>query len=115
MTSRYRVVGLMRLRHVWLAVTIAAAVLSAEIAQPLLAERRPLEVDNATVERSLVYKRVNGIVLTLDLYRPEAVSGLLPVIVCVHGGDWGAGGKGGMPGVFLGAGGVAWGRSHIAP
>jgi len=101
MTSRYRVVGLMRLRHAWLAVTIAAAVLSAEIAQPLLAERRPLEVDNATVERSLVYKRVNGIVLTLDLYRPEAVSGLLPVIVCVHGGHWDAGGKGRCPAVSL--------------
>src|SRR5881227_427315 len=86
MTSQYRGVGLMRRRHVWLCVTIAVAALSAEIAQPLLARRRPIEVANAAVERGLVYKRVNGIVLTLDLYRPDDVSGLLPVIVCVHRG-----------------------------
>ena len=83
----------MRRRNAWLAVTIAAAVLSAEIAQPLLARRQPIEFANAAVERSLVYKRVNGIVLTLDLYRPEGVSGLLPVILCVHGGYWDVGGK----------------------
>ncbi len=82
MTSQYRVVGLMRWRHALLAVTITAAVLGAEIAQPVMARRRPIEVANAAVQRDLVYKRINGIVLTLDLYRPEEVSGLLPVIVC---------------------------------
>src|SRR5438046_3325849 len=101
MTSQYRVVGPMRRRHAWLAVTIIAAVLGAEIAQPLLARRRPIEVANAAVERGLVYKRVNGIVLTLDLYRPEDVSGLLPVIVCVHGGHWDEGSKERCPAVTL--------------
>ena len=101
MTSQYRGVGLMRRRHVWLCVTIAVAALSAEIAQPLLARRRPIEVANAAVERGLVYKRVNGIVLTLDLYRPEDVSGLLPVIVCVHGGHWDEGSKERCPAVTL--------------
>jgi acetyl esterase/lipase len=101
MTSQYRVVDLMRRRHAWLCFTIAAAVLSSEIAQPLLARRRPIEVANAAVQRSLVYKRVNGIVLTLDLYRPEDVSGLLPVILCVHGGHWDAGGKDRCPAVTL--------------
>ena len=101
MTSQYRVVGLMRRRHAWLAVTITAAVLGAEIAQPLMARRRPIEVANAAVQRDLVYKRVNGIVLTLDLYRPEEVSGLLPVIVCIHGGHWGAGAKERCPAVTL--------------
>ena len=91
----------MRRRHVWLCVTIAVAALSAEIAQPLLAKRRPIEVANAAVERGLVYKRVNGIVLTLDLYRPEDVSGLLPVIVCVHGGHWDEGSKERCPAVTL--------------
>jgi acetyl esterase/lipase len=101
MTSQYRVAGLLRRQHAWLAVTITAAVLSAEIAQPLLATRRPIEVGNAAVQRNLVYKRVNGIVLTLDLYRPDGVSGLLPVIVCVHGGHWEAGGKDRCPAVSL--------------
>ena len=40
-------VGLMRQRNAWLSVTIAAAVLSAEIAQPLLARRQPIEFANA--------------------------------------------------------------------
>jgi len=101
MTSQYRVVGLMRRRHAWLAVTIIAAVLGAEIAQPVMARRRPIEVANAAVQRDLVYKRVNDIALTLDLYRPEEVSGLLPVIVCIHGGHWGAGGKEKCPAVAL--------------
>ena len=101
MTSQYRGVGLMRWRHVWLCVTIAVAALSAEIAQPVMAKRRPLELPNAAVQRDLVYKRVNGIALTLDLYRPEEVSGLLPVIVCVHGGHWDEGSKERCPAVTL--------------
>jgi acetyl esterase/lipase len=101
MTSHYRIVGLMRQRHAWLAVTIIASVLSFDAVQPLLAGRRPIEFANAGVERSLVYKRVNDVVLTLDLYRPESVSGLLPVIVCVHGGHWDAGGKDRCPAVTL--------------
>ena len=91
----------MRQRNSWLAVTIVVAVLSAEIAQPLLGRRRPIEFANAAVERSLVYKRVNGLILTLDLYRPEGVSGLLPVIVCVHGGPWDEGSKERCPAVTL--------------
>src|SRR6266566_1783073 len=113
MTSQYRVVGLMRRRHAWLAVTIIAAVLGAEIAQPVMARRRPIEVANAAVQRDLVYKRVNDIALTLDLYRPEEVSGLLPVIVCIHGGHWGAGGKERCPAVTLVQDGYAVAR-HLA-
>jgi len=107
MTSQYRVVGGMRRWHAWLAVTITAAVLGAEIAQPVMARRRPIEVANVAVQRDLVYKRVNDIALTLDLYRPEEVSGLLPVIVCVHGGHWGAGGKERCPAVTLAQDGYA--------
>jgi acetyl esterase/lipase len=71
------------------------------MAQPLTAARPPIELANVAVERSLVYKRVNGVVLTLDLYRPEAVLGLLPAILCVHGGHWDAGGKDRCPAVAL--------------
>jgi acetyl esterase/lipase len=94
-------VALMRQRPAWLAVSIIAAVLSVEVAQPLLARPRPIEFANAAVERSLVYKRVNGLVLALDLYRPEGTSGLLPVILCVHGGHWDAGGKDRCPAITL--------------
>jgi len=91
----------MRQRNSWLAVTIVVAVLSAEIAQPLLARRRPIEVADAAVERSLAYKRVNRLILTLDLYRPEGVAGLLPVIVCLHGEHWGEDSKERCPAVTL--------------
>ena len=101
MTSEYRVVGLMRRRHAWLAVTIAAAVLGAQIAQPVMARRRPTEVANAAIQRDLVYKRINGAVLTLDLYCPEKVSGPLPVIVWIHSGGWSRGRKERCPAVTL--------------
>jgi acetyl esterase/lipase len=101
MTSEYRVVGLMRRRHAWLAVTIAAAVLGGQIGQPVMARRGPTEVANAAIQRDLVYKRVNGAVLTLDLYRPEKVSGTLPVIVWIHSGGWSRGRKERCPAVTL--------------
>jgi len=101
MTSEYRVVGLMRRRHAWLAVAIAAAVLGAQIAQPVMARRRPTEVANVAIQRDLVYKRINGAVLTLDLYCPEKVSGPLPVIVWIHSGGWSRGRKERCPAVTL--------------
>jgi len=102
MTSEYRVVGLMRRRHhAWLAVTIAAAALGAKIAQPVMARRQPTEVANVAIQRDLVYKRINGAVLTLDLYCPEKVSGPLPVIVWIHSGGWSRGRKERCPAVTL--------------
>ena len=101
MTSEYRVVGLMRRRHAWLAVAIAAAVLGAQIAQPVMARRRPTEVANVAIQRDLVYKRINGAVLTLDLYCPEKVSGPFPVIVWIHSGGWSRGRKERCPAVTL--------------
>ena len=93
--------GLMRQRYTWLAVALAAAVLGGQTAQPIMARRRPAEVANAAVQRDLVYKRVNGEVLTLDLYFPEKFSGPLPVIVWIHGGGWSRGRKERCPAVAL--------------
>jgi acetyl esterase/lipase len=88
-------------RRRWLAVTIAVTVLGGQIAQPVMARRQPTEVPNATIQRDLVYKRVNGSVLALDLYCPEKVSGPLPVIVWLHGGGWSRGRKERCPAVTL--------------
>jgi len=101
MTSRISGVGLMRRRHAWLAVTIATAVLVTQIWQPVMARRQPTEVANAAIQRDLVYKRVNGAVLTLDLYCPEKVSGPLPVIVWIHTGGWSRGRKERCPAAAL--------------
>jgi acetyl esterase/lipase len=40
------------------------------------------------IERDLVFARVGGKNLVLDLYRPENRSGNLPVVVWIYGGAW---------------------------
>jgi acetyl esterase/lipase len=102
MRTKYLMSWLKRRQRRWLAVTIAAAMLGGQIAQPVMARRRPTQVPNAAIQRDLVYKRVNGAVLTLDLYCPEKVSGRLPMIVWIHGGGWSRGRKEGhSPAVTL--------------
>ena len=89
-------------RRRWLAVAIATAVLGGQIAHPVMARRQPTEVPNAAIQRDLVYKRVNGAVLALDLYCPQKVSSPLPVIIWLHGGGWSKGRKEGhSPAVSL--------------
>jgi acetyl esterase/lipase len=93
---------LMRRRHGWLTYIFVVATLCASAAQPVMAGRRPMmEVANAAIQRDLIYKRVNGAVLTLDLYCPEKVSDRLPVIVWIHGGGWRSGRKERCPAVAL--------------
>ena len=93
---------LMRQRHGWLIHTLAVAALCGATAQPGTAlGQRMMGVADATIHRDLVYKTVNGAVLTLDLYCPEKVSGLAPVIVWIHGGGWRRGGKRKCPAVAL--------------
>ncbi len=94
---------LMRQRHEWLIYALGVAALCGLTAQPVKArQHRMMEVANsAAVQQDLVYKRINGAVLALDLYRPQNLSGLLPVIVCIHGGHFGAGRKERCPAVAL--------------
>src|SRR5206468_10021216 len=93
---------LMRQRYGWLTYTLIIAALCGSESKPVIARGRAMmEVANATIQRDLVYKRVNGAVLTLDLYCPEKVSGPAPVIVWIHGGGWRRGGKKQCPAVAL--------------
>ncbi len=101
MTQKNQYVRLRFGRNAWLAITILAIVLFGTPAQPILSNPRSAEITNAAVQRDLVYKRVNGTVLTLNLYRPEEVSGPLPVIVWIHGGGWRRGRKEQCPAVAL--------------
>jgi acetyl esterase/lipase len=80
-------------RSPWLVVTVALVIIWTQIAQAVLGEPRSPRITNAAVERDLVYKRVNGMDLALDLYRPEQASSPLPVIIFIHGGDWNKGSK----------------------
>ncbi|CAN5516888.1 N/A [soil metagenome] len=63
--------------------------------------RRPQpQVANADIDRDVVYQRVNGIDLTLDLYRPKN-SARVPVVMWVHSGGWSRGRKEHCPAVTL--------------
>ena len=80
-------------RRPWLVVTIASVVLWSQIAEPILAKPRPAEITNAAVQRDLVYKRINGRALMLDLYCPQKASGRSPVILWINAGGWSHGRK----------------------
>ena len=97
MTQCYRTIGLWQGRRGWLAVTIVVALLCALTSQPTMARRRPMDLADVTVDRGLVYKRINDRALTLDLYLPKTVSAPVPLIVWIHGGGWRSGGKGRCP------------------
>src|SRR5262245_55334344 len=45
------------------------------------------------VERDLVFAKFGQQELALDLYRPEAQTGTVPVVVWIYGGAWLARGK----------------------
>jgi acetyl esterase/lipase len=98
MTSRY---CLRQVRHGWLVLAIAAAVLFGQTAQPRSTRRQQANAADATIQRNLVYRRIDGKALTLDLYFPKKFSSPLPVIVWIHGGGWHAGKKERCPAVML--------------
>jgi acetyl esterase/lipase len=83
--------------------TVAALTLTlGQGAVPFAMARRQAEtVPHSTLERDLVYRTVNGETLTLNLYRPDNISGALPVVVWIHGGGWSAGRKEHCPAVML--------------
>ncbi len=58
-----------------------------------LAAQRPAEP--VAWQPGLVYARHDGVDLQLDLARPAAATGPSPLVVCIHGGAWRSGNKGG--------------------
>src|SRR6266550_3876204 len=88
MTQKNQQVRLRLGRNAWSAITILAVALCGTTAQPILAKPRSAEITNATVQRDLVYKRVNGRALTLDLYCPRKTSGPSPVILWINAPGW---------------------------
>src|SRR6266705_6335807 len=83
MTPKNQHVRLRLGRNAWLAIIILAVALCSTM-QPAVARDRP----DAVVQRDLVYKRINGRALTLDLYCPRKASGPSPVILWIHAGGW---------------------------
>jgi acetyl esterase/lipase len=80
-------------RNASLAIIILAVALCDITAQPARVRGRPVKIADAAVERDLVYKRINGRELTLDLYHPRSASGPSPVILWIHAAGWSHGQK----------------------
>jgi acetyl esterase/lipase len=93
MTQKNQQVRLGLGRNGWLAIIILAVALCDTTAEPAVARGRPVEIADAAVQRDLVYKRINGRALTLDLYCPQKAASPLPVILWIHGGGWSHGRK----------------------
>lgn len=68
-----------------IAMTLAAAFLQAGGQQGAPNEGRVQAGPRLAIDRDLEYARVDGTVLTLDVYRPDPVNTPLPVVVWIHG------------------------------
>ncbi len=62
------------------------------------AQRVPKDVQ---VVKNIEYGRASGESLQLDIYRPRAMTGKLPVLVWLYGGAWKSGGKDFCPIAFM--------------
>ena len=83
MTPKNQQVRLRLGRNARLAIIILAVALCSTM-QSAVARDRP----DAVIHRDLVYKRINGRELTLDLYCPRKASGPSPVILWINAPGW---------------------------
>lgn len=97
MKTRYILPGLKPSRRRWLSVAFAMVVLSPLAAQPRMPRSHPAATTDAAVQRDLVYKRVNGRDLRLDIYSPKTIAEPLPVVLWIFGGGWSRGSKNHLP------------------
>lgn len=80
------------------AVPVTVAVLLAACAPPSVAQQAPAATpaasaapDPAIDERTLVWAKPGGLDLQASIYRAKSASGVLPVLIDVHGGAWSSG------------------------
>jgi acetyl esterase/lipase len=76
-----------------LVVLIAVAILGTGVAQSGEGRRRRMEFPDVNIVRDVVYKRVNGRDLQLDIYSPKSITHPLPVVLWIFGNRWSRGSK----------------------
>src|SRR4249920_1320381 len=80
------------------------ALLAAAFAVASLNEANAAELavpDNVIFERDIEYANPDGQHLQLNLARPKTVSGVMPAVLCIHGGGFRAGTRDGHNGTCL--------------
>ena len=71
------------------------------MAESAQGRRRRADFPDVNIVRDLVYKRVDGHNLQLDIYSPKSISHPLPVVLWIHGHRWSYGSKEQRPPVNL--------------
>src|SRR5437016_918672 len=72
---------------------IAVAIWGTQVAESGQARRRRADFQDVNIVRDVVYKRVNGRDLRLDIYSPKSITHPLPVVLWIFGNRWSRGSK----------------------
>jgi acetyl esterase/lipase len=76
-----------------LVLIIAVAFSAARVAASAEERRRRAEFPDVNILRDVVYKRVNGRDLRLDIYSPKSITHPLPAVLWIFGNRWSKGSK----------------------
>ena len=72
---------------------IAVAIWGTQVAESGQGRRRRADFQDVNIVRDVVYKRVNGRDLRLDIYSPKSITHPLPVVLWIFGNRWSRGSK----------------------
>jgi len=76
-----------------LILVIAVSIWGTAVAEPAGGRRRRMEFPDVNIVRDVIYKRVNGRDLRLDIYSPKSITHSLPVVLWIFGNRWSRGSK----------------------
>jgi acetyl esterase/lipase len=76
-----------------LVLVIAVAIWGTRVAESAEGRRRRMEFPDVNIVRDVLYKRVNGRDLRLDIYSPKSITQPLPVLLWIFGNRWSRGSK----------------------
>ena len=84
-----------------LLLVIALLTSATEVADSAGGRRRRADFPDVNVQRDIVYKKINGHDLHLDIYSPKSITSPLPVVLWIHGHRWSRGSKEQRPPINL--------------
>jgi len=94
MTTLKRPFCARRAQVLWLCAIVALAVwVWSPVSAAQGGRRHRADFSEMAVQRDIVYRRINGHNLRLDIYTPKAITHPLPVAMWIHGGAWSHGVK----------------------
>ncbi len=72
-----------------------------QVAESAEGRRQRADFPDVNVQRDLIYKKINGHDLGLDIYSPKSITQPLPVVLWIHGHRWSRGSKDQRPPINL--------------